>query len=40
MPISKTGGREKGDLHVKFDVTFPSTLSEDKKRQLRAVLQG
>lgn len=37
MPISKQPGK-KGDLHVKFNVTFPSQLSEDKKRQLRAAL--
>ena len=39
MPISKTPGA-KGDLHLKFSVTFPSHLSEDKKRQLRTVLRG
>ena len=39
MPISKSGGREKGDLHVKFDVVFPSHLSDDKKRAVRAALE-
>lgn len=37
MPISKAPGT-KGDLVIKFNVVFPTHLSEDKKRQLRAVL--
>lgn len=37
MPISKAPGT-KGDLVIKFNVVFPSYLSEDKKRQLRSVL--
>ena len=38
MPISKTGGRERGDLRVRVDVVFPRHLSDEKKRQLREIL--
>ncbi len=38
FPISKTGGRQKGDLLLKFEVVFPDRLSEDQKRQLRNIL--
>mmetsp|Transcript_4733 Transcript_4733/g.11821 ORF Transcript_4733/g.11821 Transcript_4733/m.11821 type:complete len:282 (-) Transcript_4733:89-934(-) len=37
MPISKHPG-QKGDLHIKFDVLFPTALTEDQKTQLRAIL--
>ena len=39
MPISKTPGA-RGDLHIKFQVSFPSHLSEEKKRQLKAILKS
>lgn len=35
MPISKGG---KGDLHVTFDVVFPTQLSNQQKAQLRQIL--
>lgn len=35
MPISKGG---KGDLHVTFDVAFPTHLTAQQKRQLRQIL--
>lgn len=37
MPISKSPG-SKGDLTLKFSIAFPSYLSEEKKRELRALL--
>ena len=37
MPVSKSPGT-KGDMLIKFQVTFPSSMSDDKKRQLRAIL--
>jgi DnaJ family protein B protein 4 len=37
MPISKSGGRSKGDLIVKFNVVFPTTLSADAKAKLRDI---
>lgn len=37
MPISKSPG-SRGDLLIKFDVTFPRRLTDDQKRQLRAIL--
>eukprot|EP00879_Flechtneria_rotunda_P029304 GHRR01031648.1.p1 GENE.GHRR01031648.1~~GHRR01031648.1.p1 ORF type:complete len:152 (-),score=38.88 GHRR01031648.1:294-749(-) len=37
MPISKEAGK-KGDLHVKYDVVFPTRLTEQQKEQLRTVL--
>lgn len=37
MPISKSPG-SRGDLILKFDVTFPRRLTDDQKRQLRAIL--
>jgi DnaJ-class molecular chaperone len=37
MPISKAPGT-RGDLKIKFSVSFPGYLSEDKKRQLRSLL--
>lgn len=39
MPISKEPGK-KGKLKVKFDVKFPSRLSEDQKSALKKVLGG
>lgn len=38
FPISKTGGRSKGDLIVKFNVIFPDRLSEEQKKKLREIL--
>lgn len=38
MPISKSGGQNRGDLHIRFNIVFPSSLTEDKKRQLREIL--
>ena len=38
MPISKTGGKTKGDLIVRFNVVFPDRLSEDQKKKLREIL--
>jgi DnaJ family protein B protein 4 len=37
MPVSRTPA-VRGDLVVKFDVAFPRSLSEEKKRALRATL--
>ena len=37
MPISRTPA-VRGDLVVKFDVAFPRSLSDEKKRALRAAL--
>ena len=39
MPISKAPGT-KGDLTIKFDVAFPKSLTDEKKRALRALLAG
>lgn len=38
MPISKEQGKF-GDLKVKFNVSFPTQLSDDQKKQLKAILQ-
>lgn len=35
MPISKGG---KGDLHITFDVVFPTQLTSQQKMQLRQIL--
>lgn len=37
MPISRTPDK-RGDLIVKFDITFPRSLTEEKKRAVRAAL--
>lgn len=37
MPISKEAGKF-GDLRVKFDVSFPSQLSDDQKQRLKEIL--
>jgi DnaJ-class molecular chaperone len=37
MPISKDAGKF-GDLRVKFDITFPTHLSDDQKQKLKAIL--
>jgi DnaJ-class molecular chaperone len=37
MPVSKSPGT-RGDLVVRFSVTFPPHLSEDKKRDIRRIL--
>ncbi len=36
MPITKTPGTF-GNLLIKFEVTFPRTLTDDQKTQLRTV---
>lgn len=38
MPISKTGGKQKGDLIVRWQVTLPERLSADQKEGIRKVL--
>lgn len=38
MPISKTGG--KGDLRIKFEISFPRQLTPEQKQQLRGLLTG
>ena len=38
MPVSKTGG--KGDLRIKFDITFPRQLTPEQTQQLRGLLTG
>lgn len=37
MPISKTGGKQKGDLIVKFNIVFPEKLSGEAKEALKKV---
>ena len=37
MPISKDQGKV-GDLRVKFDIVFPSKLSDDQKKQLKEIM--
>eukprot|EP00967_Tisochrysis_lutea_P059599 scaffold75995_cov17-Tisochrysis_lutea.AAC.4 len=37
MPISKTPGK-RGDLVVRFEVSFPRSLTDDQKSKLRAAL--
>lgn len=37
MPVSKNPG-QKGNLRIKFEVTFPSKLSAEQKSDLRRVL--
>mmetsp|Transcript_98902 Transcript_98902/g.176210 ORF Transcript_98902/g.176210 Transcript_98902/m.176210 type:complete len:339 (-) Transcript_98902:353-1369(-) len=37
MPISKAP-KTRGDLHIKFDIVFPSYLSADQKSQLKTIL--
>ena len=39
MPISKEPGK-KGNLRIKFNVKFPSRLSEEQKANLKKVLGG
>lgn len=38
MPISKTGGKEKGDLKIKIEVEFPDHVSASVATQLRQLL--
>lgn len=38
FPISKTGGRQKGDLILKFNVVMPDRLSEEQKRKIKEIL--
>lgn len=37
MPISKTGGKQKGDLIVKFNVVFPDRLTPEAKEALKKI---
>jgi DnaJ homolog subfamily B member 4 len=37
MPISKEQGKF-GDLKVKFDIAFPTQLSDEQKQKLRTIL--
>jgi DnaJ family protein B protein 4 len=39
MPVSKTPGT-KGDLRIKFEISFPRQLSGEQKQQLRGLLAG
>jgi len=38
MPISKTSGRDKGDLLIQFQVRFPSTLTSQQQSMIRQYL--
>jgi len=38
MPISRGPPGARGDLHVRFDIVFPRTLSDDQKAVLRRTL--
>lgn len=39
MPISKAGSvKKRGDLIVRWNVTLPEKLSEEKKKELERVL--
>lgn len=38
MPISKQPGK-RGDLIINYDITFPRTIAEEDKRQLRNILE-
>lgn len=38
MPLSKTGGKQKGDLVVKWQVTLPERLNDQQKKDIRAAL--
>ena len=38
MPISKTGGKQNGDLVLKFNVIMPSSLTAEQKLKLNEIL--
>jgi DnaJ-class molecular chaperone len=38
MPITGAAGGARGDLVLRFEVTFPASIAEAKKAQLRALL--
>lgn len=38
MPISKTGGQQRGKFIVKYNVKFPTTLTAWQKQQLKEIL--
>ena len=39
MPVSKEGGRSRGNMHIKFEVDFPKkNLSEAQKQHLQKAL--
>ncbi|KAH7318360.1 DnaJ domain-containing protein [Stachybotrys elegans] len=38
MPISKKGGRERGDFVIRYKVNFPSSLTPEQKQKLREIL--
>lgn len=39
MPLPKNPA-QKGDLIIKFDVVFPTYLSEDKRRAIKQILES
>ena len=38
MPISKSKGRERGNMHIIFEVVFPEEVLEEDKRKLEKIL--
>ena len=38
MPISKSKNKERGNLHIQFDVVFPEDIDPDVKQQLEKLL--
>ena len=38
MPISKSKNKERGNLHIQFDVIFPEDIESDIKQQLEKLL--
>jgi DnaJ-class molecular chaperone len=38
MPISKSKNKERGNLHIQFDVIFPEDIEQDIKQQLEKLL--
>ena len=38
MPVSRGPPGARGDLHVRFDIAFPRSLSEEQKEALRLAL--
>ena len=38
MPISKSKNKERGNLHIQFDVIFPEDIEPDVKQQLEKLL--
>lgn len=38
MPISKSKNKERGNLHIIFDVIFPEDIDEEVKQQLEKLL--